>query len=130
MPKPSVELVGFKRILGKLEAGQLLRRPVRNLLANVGRRGRDQGRSVAPRATDKLASSVTYRVDSKAVPTFVAVRVTAKNPRGVSYPRVLEFSPKHRHKSWLQTALAALMGQLAPEIDQAAREIEQDFSAR
>ena len=53
--------------------------------------------SRAPRASGRLAASVTTRLDKRPVPTWGRVMVTARRrskkfPRGFRYPRMLEYS--------------------------------------
>lgn len=129
-PSIKVEVTGLQQLLPRIDGDRLLRKPISKLFSSIGRRGREHGRQVAPRATGKLAASMTHRVSPKPIPTFVAIVNTARNKSGVSYPRILEYSPKHGHKGWLSTALKALMGRIRPEIDEAARDIEREFSAR
>jgi len=126
MPQIQVESGGIRRLLERLESERLLRRPLRKLFAALGRRGRDEGRSIAPRATGRLASKMTYKTGGRAIPN-VSIQAKARN-RDFPYPRLLNFSPKHGHLGWLTDAMEALMDRITPELDDAARDIEQEFS--
>ena len=117
------ELQGLQQLLARLDSDALLRKPVRKLMSSIGRRGKEEGRSSAPRRTGTLAGSFAYRVSPKSVPTFVAIHVKAK--RGsVSYPRVLEYSPKHGHKGWLLRAVQAARPTFSAILAKAGKEIE------
>ena len=69
---------------------------------------------------------MTYKTGGRAIPN-VSIQAKARN-RDFPYPRLLNFSPKHGHLGWLTDAMEALMDRITPELDDAARDIEQEFS--
>ena len=123
-----MEVEGIRELLRKLETDRLMRNPIRRFFASIGKRGRDDARDFAPRRTGRLAAKMTYRVSGKAIPEHVAIIAKARAARDFSYPRLLEYSRKHGHLRWLATGLEALMGRIGPELDDAARDVEQEFN--
>ena len=117
-------------LLARLSADRLLRKPIRALLSRVGKAGRAAGKVAAPvGATRQLSSNITFRVSAKQIPTFVAIVASARSRQGFPYPKLLEFSPKHKRKGWLSTPLEGVVARLAPDLEAAARDIESEFGA-
>ena len=121
---------GADRLIAKLAAEPLWDKAVRRLLSRVGLQGKQAGMAAAPVAAGRLRSSISSRLSSKAIPTFVSIRVGATSPRGYPYPKVLEFSAKHHHKGWLAEALRGAKSSFATFLSDAARDIERTFGSK
>ncbi len=116
-----VKLEGGEALSKLLNGEKLLNPPLKDLLKAVGMQGKAAAKQSGPRRSGKLVSSVSYRVASK--PVWVRVDVTAK--RGsVSYPRILEFSAKHHHKSWFKNTVEKEVGNLRGLLNDCAKAIE------
>ena len=122
-----IKLEGADELIRKLESESLIGKPIRRLFSKVGIQGKNAAKSSAPLATGRLNASITTRMSGKQVPTFIAVRVGAVNPRGYSYPRLLEFSPRHGHREWLLRAFRGAIGGLVGFMHETAGAIEDQF---
>jgi hypothetical protein len=125
----NLQIEGLAALQRKLRKEVLLAPPLRSAMnATV----EDAARIVvsrAPRASGRMAASVTTRLDKREVPTWGRVSVTArrrskKYPRGFRYPRMLEYSSKSKHQRWFRNAVIPAKTALARHVEAAKRHIE------
>lgn len=120
-----IRVEGMDQVLRKLrgEGAALYAEPLRAALRELAARADQRGRAVAPRATGQLVSKLTHKVSARAVPRWALVKTTARN-KDFSYPRLLEYSPKHGHQGWLRRAVRQSLVGAQATLDRAARRIE------
>lgn len=123
----SVRVEGLEELLAKLTP-ELYEAAGKQALKEIADAGAQSARGGAPRMSGKLAGSVRPKVNPGAKPAWAAVTVGALSPRGYSYPRLLEFSPKHHHQNWLKSAIDRAKGSFAGAVGKAASMIERKFS--
>lgn len=99
-----IEVKGLKE-LRRLLGPNLYSKPWADGMNDLARAGAVAARGGAPVRTGRLLLSIKPAVSRAPFPTWAAVRVRAKSPRGFPYPRILAFSPKHGHKDWLIRAV-------------------------
>lgn len=125
----NVQIEGLPALQRKLRKDVLLAPP---LTAAMGASVKEAARIVetrSPRATGRLATSVTYRLDKRPVPTWARVQVTARKrskkfPRGYRYPRWLEYAATSPHQRWFRGSVTPAKLALRRHVDAAKRAIE------
>lgn len=122
-----VEVRGLTELLAKLTPA-LYQEAGKGMLKVIADAGAQSARAGSPRMTGKLGGSITPKVNPGAKPAWAAVKVAELSPRGYSYPRLLEFSPKHHHRNWLQSSIQRARGAFSGAITTAAAAIERKFS--
>ena len=128
-PAYTLKVDGVEGLMAKLQSDAILAKPMRRAFSRIGIQGKTAAKLSAPYATGALRSSISTRMSSAKVPTFVAVVVKATR-NGFSYPRLIEFSPKHHHVAWLETAVTGIMSGISTFLDDAAREMEREFAKK
>lgn len=121
-----VRIEGLDALRSKLTP-ELYRPAAKQALKAMADAGASSARAGAPRMTGRLQGSIRPKVNSGAAPAWAAVKVGALNPRGYPYPRLLEFSPRHRHQNWLKSAIDRVASAFSSALDKAASEIERKF---
>jgi hypothetical protein len=120
--------VDAERLLDLLKSGDFIYKPVKKALAKVGQAGKRAAQGAAAVHTGQMRQKISYRVNTrKKEPRFVVISARAVNSRGRSYPRVLEFSPRHGHKGWMLGAVQGIRGDINSSMADAAGEIEREF---
>ena len=128
-PAYTLKVEGITQLVAKLEADEILSKPMRRAFSRIGIQGKTAAKLAAPYAQGGLRGSISTRMSSAKVPTFVAVVVRA-NRNGYPYPRLLEFSNRHHHFHWLGNAVAGIMSGVSTFLEDAAREMEQQFARK
>lgn len=129
MLRLNIRIDGITQLQRKLRTDVLLAPPLREAMATTVEEGAQLVEARAPRASGRMAASVTHKLDARPVPTWGRIAVTArrrsrKYPRGFAYPRLLEFSAKSGHRGWFRGALVPAKGILARHVEAAKRRIE------
>ena len=125
----NIQIEGLAALQRKLRKDVLLAPPLRSAMSATVEDAARLVTSRAPRATGRLATSVTTRLDKRPIPTWGRVSVTARRrskkfPRGFRYPRMLEYSPKSPHQRWFRGAVIPAKSALARHVEGAKRAIE------
>ncbi len=123
-----LHIEGLAELLRKLSP-ELYQPAGKAMLKEISEAAAGAARAGAPRERGKLAGSITGKVNTGAKPAWAAVKVAALNPRGYSYPRLLEFSPKHHHRNWLKSAVDRARGAFAAAIGRAASAVERKWGS-
>lgn len=132
MPAKPMSSYGLRvdadKLISLLKAGEFIYKPVKRALAKIGQAGKRAAQAGAPVYSGLLRSKISYRVNTrKKEPRFVAISTRAVSSRGVSYPRILEFSGRHHHKGWMLGAVSGISGDINSALGDAASEIEREF---
>ena len=123
-----IQIEGLDELLRKLTP-ELYEAAGKTALKEISESAAGSARAGAPRQRGKLAGSITGKVNAGAKPAWAAVKVAALSPRGYSYPKLLEFSPKHHHRNWLQNAVNRARGAFASAIGRAASAVERKWGS-
>jgi hypothetical protein len=128
-----IRVEGLAELQRKLRKEVLLAPPLKHAMRSTIREAAELVTSRAPRASSRMATSVTHRVDARPVPTWGRVSVPArrrsrKHPRGYRYPRWLEYSSKSPRRGWFRQAVIPARGILARHLEAAKRYIESVWS--
>lgn len=131
----SIQVEGLAALQRKLRKEVLLAPPLKYAMTAGTEDAARIVMSRAPRASGRLAASVTTRMDKRPVPTWGRVSVTARRrskkfPRGFRYPRMLEYSAKSGHKGWFRGASIPARSALSRHVESAKRMIERIWSGR
>ena len=104
----------------------LYTRPWREGMEIVEIESRLAARTGSPYRTGALRYSIKSAKDKRPFPQWIRVSVHARNPPGVGYPypRLLEFSRKHRHFAWLITSVQPVWSSIARNLSRIADNIE------
>lgn len=125
----NLRVEGMAQLQRKLRKEVLYAPPLREAMESTTKDAAQLVEQHAPRASGRMAASVTYRVDARPVPTWGRVAVTArakskKYPSGYRYPRLLEFAPKWHHAGWLHSAVQPAQAALQRRLQVAKQRIE------
>ncbi len=126
----SIEVKGIKQLSAALKDEELYSKPWREGMNAVGQLGERIAASHAPRgATGQLEAKISYGVQKKPFPTWVAIRERArrrspKYPKGYPYPTLLNYSSKHGHAGWFTRPLGQLGNQVGPVLNRISKEVE------
>lgn len=121
-----VRVEGLDELLRKLTPA-LYEEAGKAALREIAEAGAQSARAGAPRMRGKLASSISPKVNRGVKPAWAVVKVAALSPRHYPYPRLLEFSPKHRHRDWLKHAVERASSAFESAVGKAAGAIERKF---
>lgn len=131
--KLDIQIKGFREVQRALKGNDLYAKPFSDLMHAIGARGENIAASAAPKgATGLLETKITFGVQKRPLPLWVAVRSRArrrskKYPRGYPYGRLLNYSPKHGHMGWFTDPLKRLGSQVQPLMARAASAIEANW---
>jgi hypothetical protein len=102
-----VDMPGLATLRKVMTPDSLYLQPWRDGMEKLAGLASSRAQSFAPVGqTGKLRRSVRAVVQKKPFPTWLAVRVYAKaGKKRYSYPKMLNYSPKHHHKLWLDRAI-------------------------
>lgn len=132
----SVEgLRGLRRLLTPPD--ELLADPWKTAMIFLAESGEGKAKAGAPVATGRLREKVGGRVQKKPMPMWVAIRArglrkaragatsrsAAYYRRGYPYPRLLNYSPKHGHRFWFDTAVSPMLATADEALEKAGDEI-------
>ena len=125
----NIQVEGLAELQRKLRKEVLFAPPLRSAMNATVEDAARIVESRAPRASGRMAASVTTRLDKRPVPTWGRVSVTARSrskkyPRGFRYPRMLEYSAKSGHQRWFRNAVTPARSVLARHLESAKRHIE------
>lgn len=119
----TVIVEGLDELLAKLKP-ELYETAGKGALKDIAEAAAQSARAGAPRMSGKLASSISPKVNASPKPLWAAVKVGALSQRGYPYPRLLEFSPKHKRQNWLKSAVDRARGAFSGAVAKAAGIVE------
>ncbi len=139
----TIKLLGLNRLMKKTAGNAEQRSALKTLLVDIGQVALAAARQKAPHGrTDQLAEKLQYKVNPGPDPRWVVIKTdamaTPKRPgaRGTtrtkypySYPKLIEFSPKHGHREWLRTAVRGARTKIYPLLKKAGLAIEDRWRA-
>lgn len=123
----TIVIEGLDKILAKTKP-ELYEPSAKAMLGEIAAAGARSARAGAPRLKGKLRGSISPKTNGGPKPLWAVVKVGAVNPRGYSYPRLLEFSRKHGHANWLKSAVERAQGAFTSAATKAARAVERKWT--
>ena len=130
----NVRILGIRELMDKLGPG-LTAKPVREFMESAAIAVQSKARRQSPVDSGRLRNSIAYELEDAEVPTWARIG-TNVTERGVSYPLILELSPKHHYRGtqhagqptrgWFTGSLAASV----PGIKRLLRDLGRDLERR
>lgn len=129
----NLRVEGLAALQRKLRVDVLLAPPLKSAITASTEDAARIVESRAPRRTGRLAASITTKVDTREIPRWGRVSVSARSrskryPRGYRYPRLLEYGKKSRHQRWFRGAITPAKNALARHVEAAKRAIERTWA--
>jgi hypothetical protein len=90
MPKIKMQVEGLKFVLDKLDSPHLIGGPWKRAMQQALRVMRGEVDKNVPRATGRLAGSITDKLSPQPVPMWGLITANAESAKGVRYPFVLQ----------------------------------------
>lgn len=130
--KATVRFEGLRELRALAKEDATVGEPLRASLEDIGDLFEREGRKAAPREKGTAAASIKSYVSRKAVPTYVAIRVKARN-RGFRYPYALDAGVRRPYhyagtgqptRGWFSSLREKLAGQVNRLLQDAAKRVE------
>jgi len=102
-----MEIKGLDRLLSKVNP-QLLNKPMKEFLTKAAIVVQGKARERAPVDTGRLRSSIAYKVDSAAFPTWAKVGTNVRSNSGALYPRILDESDRTHYRGGKAAGLPSM----------------------